>query len=41
MMNLSDLNGVIGQVVVYYEWKVVTASKETKHMAIVIQELLL
>ena len=41
VMDLTDLNGVIGQVVVYYEWQVATASKETKHMAIVIQELLL
>ena len=41
VMNLTDLNGVIGQIVVYYEWKIVTTGKEAKHMAIVIQELLL
>ena len=41
VVHLTDLNGVIGQVVVYYEWKVAALCKEAKYTAVVIQELLL
>ena len=41
VMDLTDLNGVIGQVVVYYERQVAALCKEAKYLAIVIQELLL
>lgn len=41
VMNFTDFDSVIGQVVVYYERQVAALCKEAKYLAIVIQELLL
>ena len=40
-MNLSNLNGIVGQEIVNDEWKVVEASIEAEDTTIVIEELLL
>ena len=41
MMNFTDLNGVIGQVVMDDERKAVTLCKEAEDLSVVVQELLL
>ena len=41
MMNFSDFNSVISQVVVNDERKIITLGKEPQHLSVVIQKLLL
>ena len=41
MVNLTDLNGVISQVVVDDVWEAVVSGEETEYFAVVVQELLL
>ena len=41
MVDLTDLYGIISQVVVDHIWKIIANSEETEHLAVMIQELLL
>lgn len=41
MVDLTDFDGVIGQVVVDNKWKAIVLSEETEHLTVHVQELLL
>lgn len=41
MMYFSNLNGVIGKVVVHYVWQVFGLAEESEYFSVIVQELFL